>query len=80
MDEANFYYLFVPTKLSRLKKLMEGRGWQIDVKFEDPILAYEKAYTYISSNRLPKIATEYDSNSIEYQDSWEPFLERCEFV
>lgn len=43
-------------------------------------MAYEDAYIYVSSNRLPKIATEYDKNSIEYQDLWEPFLERVEFV
>jgi hypothetical protein len=33
MDEANFFYLFVPNKISRLKKLFEGKGWNIDVKF-----------------------------------------------
>lgn len=35
---------------------------------------------YVSSNGLPKIATEYQKDSPEYQDYWEPFLERVQFV
>ncbi len=80
MDEANFFFLFAPSRVARLKKLFEGKGWHVEVKFQDPELAYEGAYSYVSSNRLPKVATEFETNSVEYQDLWEPFLERLEFV
>lgn len=72
--------MFVPNKISRLKKLFEGKGWQVEVKFQDPEHAYDGAFVYMSSNRLPKIATEYEEDSLEFQDMWEPFTERCEFV
>ena len=59
---------------------MEGKGWEIETKYEDPSWAYEDAWVYISSNRLPVVATKYEEGTPEYEDLWEPFLYRCEFV
>jgi len=33
MDEANFYRLFKPSNLAILKKFMEGKGYNVEVKF-----------------------------------------------
>ena len=79
MDEANFKFLFKPSNLSRTKKLLEGQGWHIETKYQDPELAYAGAYTYLSSNRLPAMS-EFPVESVDWQDTWEPFLYRCEFV
>lgn len=36
IDEANFHIFFAPSRVSRTKKLMEGKGWEIETKYVDP--------------------------------------------
>lgn len=71
--------MFKPDNTSRLKKFFEGRGWYLEKKNKDPELAYVGACVFISSNGLPKTST-YEVGTPEYQDHWEPFLERVSFV
>lgn len=56
IDEANYNVLFAPTRVARSKKLLEGKGWEIECKFEDPMRAYENASVFMSTNGLPKIS------------------------
>jgi hypothetical protein len=59
---------------------MESKGWELETKYEDPLWAYEGASVYISSNRLPAVATKYEVGTEDYEDLWEPFTERCHIV
>ena len=53
IDEAYVYYMFSKRKLHDSKKLLEGDGMSISVKFEHPYTGFEGCYTLITCNNLP---------------------------
>ena len=76
IDEVNFFTLFKPDNMSRIKTLFEGKGWYLERKNEHPEEAYIDAFCFVSSNGLPTIATKFEIGSEKYNDYWAPILSR----
>jgi len=74
-DEANFYKMFKPDNMSRVKKFFEGRGYGINIKKKDPIVVFENACVLLTSNGLPALATDED-----HQQDWKAIQVRTQFV
>ena len=61
MDESNTREFFTEANLSNMKEFMEGNGFMVQKKRENPYTCWENRYIYICSNDLPAISKKKDS-------------------
>lgn len=53
MDEANCEHYFKPNNIAKMKRFLEGRGWQTEEKWGTLDLQFENASILITSNDTP---------------------------
>lgn len=70
MNEANMYSLFSKHNIAAMKRLLEGEGRKIEVKYSHPFYGFHNAFTLITCNYLvcPFIEPESSRSGWTYKE------------
>ena len=66
LEDTNVQLFFEKQNLSNMKIFMEGSGFMIQMKKENPYTALQDTCVYITSNELPAVATAEDGKNYNW--------------